>query len=930
MAINALSKILRDPTLGAHDSMVVQSVTHIFRSLGLNCTPYLPQVMPRMLLLAKDCEYDLRRVLFQHFAIVVTLVKQFIRPYLKEMFDLVELFWFDNLDQVLILVEQVSFSLREEARPYIQRTIPYFIEVLHRARDGLINTRSSPQNATLSLMKKSKPPGGDALDSRAQALGDNEAIHGLRSGVGGGLSKSPISIISAEKTLTTIRALGFNLFEHLFLIVPALIEVIESDFTVFKIRSLAMETVGVVSTGMDFKDYLSSTVQALSRILRQPLVTLKPQAVDTICIIASRTGTPILRFVPMIDQCLEGQQVPTTTVNKYRELINTIRSGEPIPEVPVAESIGSQYSTATGELLFGGESVSEFGGSKQLQVNQSKLRKAWEAGQRSTKDDWTEWMRRLSVELLRESPSPALRACSALAQVFPALSRELFNAAFVSCWTALGDQHRDLLVHSLEAAFKSPSIPPETLQTLLNLAEFMEHIETVLPIDIRDLGNYAQKCHAYAKALHYKELVFRASPGTGIEDLILINNRLEQPEAAVGILHYVQQQQKLQEQRLHRQAQENKENSEEDKSSCMLGVNMFNFGVAGADSMYPSKSKVLHSFPSFSSERSLSRTHSVVENGSAKRLNGDREVDGVKREAESAGVLGGGATAKLIVITQTEESSPANEQSVQLKETWFEQLGRWEDALEAYQSKLSAYGENELDLQLTLGRMRCWTALGEYEQLSEFAEKVWWRLDSDLPNHASAKQSMAAMFAQAAWVQNDWKKMEEFVQVVNEDDWIGSSLRSVLALQKDEFAKAREYIDHAQKLLDTKLSALVGESYNRAYRSIVLVQQLAELNEIYKYKQRAKLLGPGSKELERHRKKIHSMWVKRLRGCQQQVPVWELLMSARTLIIPPEEDIHTWIKFSTICRKSLGHRRLALNVLERIGVDPELEVSRLQ
>ncbi len=37
-----------------------------------------------------------------------------------------------------------------------------------------------------------------------------------------------------------------------------------------------------------------------------------------------------------------------------------------------------------------------------------------------TKEDWAEWMRNFSVELLRESPSPALRACHALAQVGPA------------------------------------------------------------------------------------------------------------------------------------------------------------------------------------------------------------------------------------------------------------------------------------------------------------------------------------------------------------------------------------------------------------------------------------------------------------------------------------------------------------------------------
>lgn len=47
----------------------------------------------------------------------------------------------------------------------------------------------------------------------------------------------------------------------------------------------------------------------------------------------------------------------------------------------------------------------------------SVLRKAWESSARVTKDDWAEWMRHFSVELLAQSPSPALRACHSLAQV---------------------------------------------------------------------------------------------------------------------------------------------------------------------------------------------------------------------------------------------------------------------------------------------------------------------------------------------------------------------------------------------------------------------------------------------------------------------------------------------------------------------------------
>ena len=55
---------------------------------------------------------------------------------------------------------------------------------------------------------------------------------------------------------------------------------------------------------------------------------------------------------------------------------------------------------------------------------------------------------------------------------------ELFNAAFVSCWTELSDTQQDELIRSLEQALTSQDIP-EITQTLLNLAEFMEHCDKV-------------------------------------------------------------------------------------------------------------------------------------------------------------------------------------------------------------------------------------------------------------------------------------------------------------------------------------------------------------------------------------------------------------------------------------------------------------------
>ena len=152
------------------------------------------------------------------------------------------------------------------------------------------------------------------------------------------------------------------------------------------------------------------------------------------------------------------------------------------------------------------------GASVKLAVNQANLKKAWETSQRSTKEDWNDWIRRFSIELLRESPSPALRSCGGLIQVHKSLARELFNTTFVSCWTELYDGYQDQLVESLERALSSPNIPTEILQDILNLAEFMEHDDKPLPIDIRKLGKIAERCHAYAKALHYKETEFMMSP----------------------------------------------------------------------------------------------------------------------------------------------------------------------------------------------------------------------------------------------------------------------------------------------------------------------------------------------------------------------------------------------------------------------------------
>lgn len=72
-------------------------------------------------------------------------------------------------------------------------------------------------------------------------------------------------------------------------------------------------------------------------------------------------------------------------------------------------------------------------------------------------------------------------------------------------------------------------------------------------------------------------------------------------------------------------------------------------------------------------------------------------------------------------------------------------------------------------------------------------------------------------------------------------------------------------------------------------------------------------LDPGESESEAdsRRSLTRGMWRGRLRGVQRNVEVWQALLSVRSLVLPRHEDVHTWLKFASLARKS-GRIRLSL------------------
>ncbi|CEJ79844.1 Putative FKBP12-rapamycin complex-associated protein [[Torrubiella] hemipterigena] len=730
VVINALLQILKDSSLAQHHAAVIEAIMNIFRTLGLECVSFLDRIIPAFLQVIRSSSPTRLESYFNQLATLVSIVRQHIRNYLPDIIEILQEYW------------HKSSSL--------QTTILSLVEAISRSLEGEFKIYlAGLLPLMLGILDKDTSP-----------------------------KKTP-----SEKVLHAFLVFGASAEEYMHLIIPVIVRTFEKQGQPTFLRKHAIDTIGKISRQVNLNDYAAKIIHPLTRVLETGDATLRTAALDTLCSLIHQLGKDYLHFMRTVNKALAQHQ---TQHANYELLVSKLQKGEVLPQDLSAES---RYADMGDDSAF---AVADLG-TKKLEMNAIHLKSAWDTRGKSTKDDWQEWLRRFSTTLLTESPNHALRACASLASVYLPLARDLFNSAFVSCWGELYEQFQDELIQNIESAIKSENIPPDLLGLLLNLAEFMEHDDKALPIDIRVLGREAARCHAYAKALHYKELEFLQDQSSGaVEALIVINNQLQQSDAAIGIL---------------RKAQLYKE-------------------------------------------------------------------------------------------------------GIQLRETWFEKLERWEEALAFYQKRESELPKDSVvPIDIVMGKMRCLHALGEWDALANLTGNTW-------ANSSSEVQRMIAPLATAAaWGQRKWDSMDNYLSSLKRFSPDRSFFGAILALHRNQFREAISCVQQAREGLDTELSALVSESYNRAYQVVVRVQMLAELEELIVYKQCD----------EKKQATMRKTWEARLQGCQRDVEVWHRMLRLRALVLSPTENMRMWIKFANLCRKS-GRMGLAEKSLKQlVGSDAPLD-----
>ncbi|CAE6479412.1 unnamed protein product, partial [Rhizoctonia solani] len=306
------------------------------------------------------------------------------------------------------------------------------------------------------------------------------------------------------------------------LVLPAMLRTAERVDAPTALRTAAISAVSRLAERCDLSDHASRIIHPLLRILSSPGNDLRLAVMDAICTLMQIFGQDFVVLIPTIEKCLQTQRISHPPFNNIAQKM--------LNNTPLPPYIPSDYLNDRLEPI--AEPV-------QLVVNQHHLRASWDISQISSSEDWREWIRRFAIECLKESPSHALRSCRTLADSYQPLLKDLFSISFFRCYFSLSEELRDELDKILEDALEDPRNPADVCHMILNAAEFMEHDDKPLPIPLATLSECALRTHAFAKALHWRELDFlsgSSASGAVIESLILINTRLGQSDAAYGTL----------------------------------------------------------------------------------------------------------------------------------------------------------------------------------------------------------------------------------------------------------------------------------------------------------------------------------------------------------------------------------------------------------
>eukprot|EP01038_Epipyxis_sp_PR26KG_P011143 gene11143-14952_t len=883
IVIRELMNIVRDNSLISYHVTASNVAIKIIRILGSQALPQLKELLDGLFyrIYQPDITMTTREILIDHMISLIQALGRSMRMYIDRIVRLMIDFFELHLQCCLDIVEAMGsvfsapdfMSILREMMPIILKGIDDEISI-----DAYGD--NNDENGYLMDVEVSShrlPTTGQYLKANT-SVGNNGKIAptpltNTKIGQANVSDRSKNPAVTYTKTLKILQKfvnMSDYLNDYRRFLLPVIIKVVDNNKVSADMRKEALCTLMFLADDNDLQESASRIIHPLMRLFNCTDQSLQSAALTAASVLVCRLGTGFVPYVIPLRRSLASLRESTTKspkLDEYESLVNRLLKQKPLPPEP---SDVTDLATKTDDRVRTRANAARNAFDVNFQIVMQSLETAWAlaGGGRNNAADLVGWMKRLSAELIRQSPSPIIRNCASLAKSHLPLATELFNSSFNSIWDELfisdssNVNHEIPLISSIEMALQSPQIPNNIMIALLNLAEFMELQDKRLPVDVRILARQAEAANMYAKSLRYRELEFSSKnvlPSVEcIDALITINNQLGLPDRAAGVLSYIT-------------------------------VN------------YP---------------------HIVIE------------------------------------------------------PLWLEKLSRWEDARSAYEKQIQEFKEllpnenmakYEKWINVEIGKLRCLHALGEYNELESCSKVLKDKVKSVLDVEYESKSCLAEvqrLGANAAWMLGDWSSMDEFLdgteinfattekshqsaEVSLENNL--SFYQAISSIKKKDYENANNIIYETRKNLSAGLSSLLSESYSRAYKAMVTMQILAEMEEVIDYKQtvervalevetikngnnefifsseRSGAATPREKmasatiDLAAKKTALLNKWRGRLKWAPKEVEVYRQILAVHTLVAEPSEDLDSWLELVTLCRKD-GMFSLCENILLNLGV----------
>lgn len=184
-------------------------------------------------------------------AILIGIIKQHVRNYVPQLFDLVNDLWETASLQLSLvtLVEALGKALDAEFRPFLPSILPRLLKVFD----------------------------GELTEKR---------------------------VSTQVKVFQAFLTFGANIEEYMHLVIPVIVKTYERPEVRMDLRRTAINTVEGLSQRVNFSDHASRIIHPLVRVLSQPVPELRDTIMDTLSALVHQLGSDFAIFIPTINKVM--------------------------------------------------------------------------------------------------------------------------------------------------------------------------------------------------------------------------------------------------------------------------------------------------------------------------------------------------------------------------------------------------------------------------------------------------------------------------------------------------------------------------------------------------------------------------------------------------------------------------------------------------